>query len=330
MAKTLVTGATGFIGSAVVRELLAAGQEVRVLVRETSDTRNIDGLDVERVQGDIRDVDSMPAALKGCHRVYHTAALYATWPSEPEIFHQVNVEGTRNVLRAALEAGVKRVVYTSTASIIGKTADGSLPNEETPFNLWEMTGPYIRTKHLAEMEAFRICRKEGLPVVAVNPTMPLGPRDVRPTPNGRMILNFLERRLPGYMPGGFNLVAVEDVAKGHLLAAEKGQVGQRYILGNANMTMKEIFALLERVTGIPAPPLPLPYALVLIGAYAMEALANLITKQPPVMDVESVRLSHLTLHYDCSRAVRELGLPQTSVEEAVRRAVDWFRQNGYV
>ncbi len=329
MAKTLVTGATGFIGSAVVRALLAAGQEVRALVRRTSDTRNIDGLDVERVQGDIRDVDSVRAALKGCDRLYHTAALYATWVPDPEIFHQVNVEGTRNVLRAALETGVERVVYTSTASIIGKTADGSLPNEDTPFNLWEVTGPYIHTKHLAEMEAFRMCRKEGLPVVAVNPPFPIGPRDLRPTPTGRMILDFLKRRLPGYMPGGFNLVAVEDVAKGHLLAAEKGQVGQRYILGHANMTLQEIFALLERVTGIPAPRLPLPYPLVLIGAYAMEALAT-ITRRPPLLDVEGVRQTHLTLHYDCSRAVRELGLPQTSVEEAVRRAVDWFRQNGYV
>lgn len=329
MGKTLVTGATGFIGSAVVRELLAAGHAVRVLVRQTSDTRNIDELDVERVQGDIRDVDAVQAALKGCDRLYHAAALYATWVPDPDIFHQVNVEGTRNVLRAALEAGVERVVYTSTAGIIGKTADGSLPNEDTPFNLWEVSGPYVRTKHLAEMEAFRMYHKEGLPVVAVNPTWPIGPHDVRPTPNGRTILDFLKRRLPGYMPGGFNLVAVEDVAKGHLLAAEKGQVGQRYILGNANMTLQEIFALLERVTGIPAPRLPLPYPLVLIGAYAMETLANL-TKRPPLLDVEGVRLSHLTLHYDCSRAVRELGLAQTSVEEAVRRAVDWFRQNGYV
>ena len=329
MPKTLITGATGFIGSAVVRELLAAGQEVRALIRKTSDRRNIEGLDLERFYGDIRDEESVRAALKGCDMLFHAAALYATWLPDNKVIYEINVEGTKNVLRAALQAGVEKVVYTSTAGVIGKTADGSLPDEETPFNLWAVSGHYIRSKYLAEQEALRFCREEGLPVVIVNPTLPIGPRDLRPTPNGQMILDFLNRRLPGYVEGGFNLVAVEDVARGHFLAAEKGRVGERYILGNVNMTLKEMFALLEKITGIPAPKRKLPYRLTLAGAYLLEDLARL-TGKPPLINVDSIRTSHLTLHYDCSKAVRELGLPQSSVEEAIRRAVEWFRQNGYV
>lgn len=329
MSKTLITGATGFIGSAVVRELLDAGHEVRALIRKTSDTRNIDGLDLERVYGDIRDEESVQAALKGCDTLFHTAALYTTWLPESKTIYEINVEGTKNVLRAALEAGVEKVVYTSTAGVIGKNADGSLPNEETPFNLWDVSGHYIRSKYMAEQEALRICREEGLPAVIVNPTLPIGPRDVRPTPNGQMILDFLSRRLPGYVEGGFNLVAVEDVAKGHLLAAERGRIGERYILGYRNMTLKEMFELLEKLTGIPAPRLRLPYSLTLAGAYTLEGIARL-TGKPPLINVDSIRTSHLTLHYDCSKAVRELGMPQTSVEEAIRRAVEWFRKNGYV
>ncbi len=330
MSKILITGGTGFVGSALVRELLADGHEVRILLRETSDTRNIDGLDLERVYGDIRDKESVRAALKGCDVLYHAAALYATWVPDSRVLYEINVEGTKNVLRAALEAGVERVIYTSTGGTVGKTEDGSLPNEDTPFNLWDVSGHYIRSKYLAEVEALKICREEGLPLVVVNPTILIGPRDRRPTPSGQTVVDFLKRRIPGYLlHGGLNLVAVEDVARGHVLAAQKGRAGERYILGCANLALKDFFALLERISGVKAPSLPVPYPLALTMAYGYETVARWITKRTPLITVESIWTSHRPYYFDCSKAVRELGMPQTPIEDAIRRAIDWFRENGY-
>jgi|Deesub1362B_J571_1020462.scaffolds.fasta_scaffold03768_2 dihydroflavonol-4-reductase len=328
--KSLVTGATGFIGSAVVRELLARGQEVRVLVREQSDTSNIEGLDVEVAYGDVRDAEAVREAMRGCDVCYHLAAIYKMWLPNPKVLYDVNVGGTKNVLRAALEEGVGRVVYTSTAGFI-VSKEGRLANEKTPVDLSLVHGHYLRSKYLAELEAMKVYR-EGLPLVVVNPTLPLGPRDRRPTPSGKMVIEFLRRRIPGYLDGGLNLIAVEDVASGHFLAAEKGKVGERYILGNndGNLSLKEIFALLEKVSGVPAPRIPLPYPLALLTAYGYEAFAKFITKREPLVNVANVKASHQTLHYDCSKAVEELGLPQTPVEDAVRRAVEWYREQGYV
>lgn len=325
---TVVTGATGFIGANVVRALLHAGQTVRVLVRPTSDVRNLQGLAVEHVYGDLRDAASLRAALQGCHTLYHVAAHYSLWTPDPREMYATNVEGTAMLFQCALEMGVARVVYTSSVATIGLPNDGS-PGDET---LWlspeQAIGHYKRSKILAEQRALDLCEK-GLPVVVVNPSAPLGPWDIKPTPTGKIIVDFLRRRIPAYVDTGLNVIAVRDVAQGHLLAAQHGRIGERYILGCENMTLQAILSLVAQVSGLPPPRLRLPYSLAVAIGYCSTWVAR-VTGRPPLVPLEGVKMARRPMYFTAAKARRELGLPQSSLEEAMRQAVHWFREHDYV
>lgn len=327
--RVLVTGATGFVGGMVARELVHAGHEVRLIVRPEADRRQVCKLPVEISPGDIRDLDSLRRAVKGCAHVYHVAALYKLWVRHPREMYVSNVCGTENVLRAAQESGVEKVIYTSSVATLGLPSDGTAGNEDTPVSLADMIGDYKRSKFLAEQVALRYARA-GLPVVIVNPSTPVGVGDLKPTPTGKVIVDFLNGKMPAYVDTGLNLVDVEDVARGHLLAAEKGQIGEKYILGHENLTLQQILALLAELTGRPAPRFKIPYALALGVAYADAALARLVPGREPFVPPVGVKLSKKKMFFDPSKAVRVLGLPQTPVREALRKAVLWFQENGYV
>ena len=325
--KKLVTGATGFIGSAIMRELLKDGEEVKVLVRPTSNTRNIDGLDVEKVTGDIRDTDSMKAALKGCDTLYLTAAYFAHWAPDPKQLYEVNVGGTRATLQAAMEAGTEKIVYTSTNNAIA--ASGPTPaNEEKIFNYWESGDHYSMSKYIAENEA-RLFITRGLPVVIVNPTLVIGVNDVKPTPSGQMIIDVATRNMPGYIDGGVNIIDVEDVARGHILAAKKGRVGERYLLGGHNVTVHDYLVLIAQIAGVKPPEVRLPYHLALTLGHVFEFVSS-ITQKPPIVTASEVRIGRMTEWYDCSKAINELGLPQTPIEDTIRKALEWFKANDYI
>lgn len=324
----LVTGGTGFVGAAVVRALVAAGRPVRVLARAESDCRRLRDLPVEVVAGDLAAPDSLRPALRGCRRLFHVAALYSLWAPDRRRFYTVNVEGTRRLLQAAAEAGVERVVYTSTVGALGIPADGTLGTEETPVGLADMVGDYKRSKFLAEAVA-RDFARQGLPVVIVNPSAPVGPGDVKPTPTGQMIVDFLRGRMWAYLDTGLNLVDVDDVAAGHLLAAERGKAGERYILGGRNLGLRQIFEMLGRIAGIRPPRMKLTAGLVLPVACCAEWVADRLTGRPPRVAVDAVRMARKRMFFDPSKAVRELGLPQSPVEAALERAVAWFRAQGY-
>lgn len=325
--KKLVTGATGFIGSAIVRELINYGEEVKVLVRNTSDTRNIDKLDVERAYGDIRDGDSMKRALKDCDTLYFTAAFYAHWTPHPQLLYEVNVGGTKASLKAALEAGVEKVVYTSTNNAIA--ASGPVPtNEEAVFNYWKTGDHYSISKYVAENEA-RMFATRGLPVVIVNPTLVIGTNDIKPTPAGQMLIDVVRGKMPGYIDGGINVIDVEDVARGHILAAKKGRIGERYLFGHRNITVYEYLKLIADIAGVRPPMIKIPFHLALALGYVFE-FGALITKRPPLFTAGEIRIGRMTEWYDCSKAVNELGLPQTPIDIAIRKALTWFRENGYL
>jgi len=325
--KTLVTGATGFVGAHVVRKLLQAGERVRVLVRRGSSLKNLQGLEVELVYGDLTQAPSVADAVKGCARVYHVAADYRLWAPDPSVLYRANVQGTRHVLEASRAAGVERIVYTSTVGALGVPHNAAPGTEETPVGLADMIGHYKRSKFLAEAEAVAAA-KTGLAVVIVNPSTPIGPRDVKPTPTGQIVVDFLNGRMPAYVDTGMNLVDVEDVAQGHLLAMEKGKVGERYILGCRNVTLKQMLEILAQVSGRKAPHIQLPRGLVL-GLGALSTALSLITRRPPRVPLEAVRMAGKKMFFDSSKAVRELGLPQGSIEKALEKAVAWFRENGY-
>jgi len=282
---------------------------------------------VERVAGDLRDPVSLKTALTGCHHLYHVAAHYALWAKDPAIFYNVNVDGTKNLLKAAREVGIERIVYCSTIGAIGLPEGGGVGTEDTPVSITQMAGHYKRSKFLAEQEVLRLA-KEGLPVVIVNPSAPVGERDVKPTPTGQVIVDFMKGRMPAYIETGMNIVDVDDVAEGHLLAMQKGRIGERYILGCKNLLLREVFDILSALTGIKAPALKLPRLAVLPLAYANYWLANL-TGQPPRIPLEGVKMAKYKMHYDCSKAIRELGLPQTPPDVALNKAVRWFRSHGY-
>jgi dihydroflavonol-4-reductase len=324
---TLVTGATGFVGSHVVRHLVARGEAVRALVRPGSARELLAGLAVELAEGDLRDVASLERACDGVRRVFHVAADYRLWAADPREIYESNVGGTRNLMEAARRAGVERFVYTSTVATIAVERPGTLPDETTAASVDEMIGHYKKSKFLAEQEA-RKAAANGLPVVIVNPTTPVGPGDAKPTPTGRILVDFLRGRMPAYVDTGLNLVAVEDVAEGHLLAAERGRVGERYILGHRNMTLKEILDVLARVTGRPAPRVRLPHAVAYMAGLADELLAR-VTGRAPQIPLEGVRMARHKMFVDSSRAVRELGFAPGPVEEALERAVAWYQEHGY-
>jgi dihydroflavonol-4-reductase len=326
--KSLVTGATGFIGGAVVRVLLEAGHEVRALVRPGADTRQLDGLPVERVAGDLGDYSALQGSVAGCEWVFHVAALYSYWGYRWDDFCQTNVEGTRRVLEAARDAGVERIVYTSSIATLGIHKDGSPATEDTPSTLADRIGPYQRSKFLAE-EVAREFTRQGLPVVIVNPSTPVGVGDHKPTPTGQIIVDFLNGRMFGYVDTGLNIVDVADVATGHLLAAERGRVGERYILGGENLTLKQVLHLLAEISGRPPVRLRIPHWVAMAWAYVDVALALMNPRRAPTATPDKVRLSRRYEYFDTGRAMRELGLPQTPAREALRKAVEWYCACGY-
>ncbi|HSN04968.1 MAG TPA: hopanoid-associated sugar epimerase [Nitrospira sp.] len=322
-----MTGATGFVGAAVVRALFKAGVDVRVLARRDSDFSNLQQLKIDGAYGDLRDKDSLRKALTGCQQLYHVAAHYALWARNPAIFYDVNVTGTRNIMEAARDVGTERIVYCSTIGAIGLPPDGGLGTEETPVSLEQMAGHYKRSKYLAEQEVLKLAQA-GLPVVIVNPSAPVGEGDVKPTPTGQVIVDFMKGRMPAYIETGMNIVDVDDVAAGHLLAMEKGRTGERYILGAKNLMLREVFEILSRLTGLKAPSIKLPRGLVLPLAYLNLAFSY-VTGIPPRIPLEGVKMAKYKMHYDCSKAIRELGIPQTPPEVALEKAVRWFRDHGY-
>jgi dihydroflavonol-4-reductase len=325
--KTFITGATGFIGASIARELLKDGREVRALVREGSDTSNLAGLDLEFWKGDLRDKDSLMRGLKGCDVLYHAAADYRLWTRTPEDMYRINVAGTAAILEAALKNGLSRVVYTSSVGTLGNPGNGVAGSETTPVSLADMVGHYKKSKFLAEREADKFIAR-GLPVVIVNPSTPVGPLDIKPTPTGRIIVDFLNRKMPAYLDTGLNIIAVEDCARGHILAERNGVAGSKYILGSTNLTLCAIFEILEEITGLSAPRIKLPYTPILLAAYVNEGLSR-ITGREPLIPLAGVQMAAKFMYFDSSRAVRDLGLPQTPVKDALRRAVEWFRENGY-
>lgn len=326
---TFVTGGTGFIGGAVVRSLLAGGHQVRALVRPGSNTRQLDGLPVEIITGDLGDENALRKGMAGCQWVFHLAALYAFWGYSWENFLEVNVEGTRRLLRLAWEAGVQRIIYTSSIAALGFTPDGSPADEDTPVAYSDMVGMYKRSKYLAEQVALELAR-QGAPVVIVNPAAPVGLGDHKPTRTGQMILDFLNGRMPAYVDTGLTIVDVEDVAAGHLLAAEKGRLGERYILGGENLTLKQVLDLLAEVSGKPQVKLRIPRFIAMGWAYLDVGLSRLMPGRIPTATPDAVRVSRHREYYSSAKAVRELGFPKTPARDALRKAVDWYKANGYV
>ncbi len=328
--KVLVTGASGFVGSHVAQALVERGDTVRALVRDPARAGNLAALDCEQIKGDLRDPDSLRAALARCEALFHVAADYRLWSRDPQELYLSNVEGTRNILRAALDAGIRRIVYTSTVGALGNPGDETPGTEETPVGLADMVGHYKRSKFLAEQEVLRFQQECGLPVVIVNPSTPVGDRDVKPTPTGQIVVDFLNRRLPAFIDTGLNLIDVRDVARGHLLALEKGVPGRKYILGNRNITLRGILDLLSCITGMPALRRQMPYGVAYGAARVDTWLFGTVLRRTPHIPLEGVLMARKKMYFDSARAVRELGLPQSPVEDALSRAVDWFRANGYV
>jgi dihydroflavonol-4-reductase len=329
-----VTGASGFVGANLVHELAARGHQVRALLRPNADLRGLRGAGHEAVAGDLTDsVESLTRAMRGCDWCFHVAASYALWLPDYAPMFQANVEGTRNVLQAAHRAGCSRIVYTSTVGCIGlprPAADGAIvpTNESTPVAEAQMSNPYKLSKWRAEVVA-RELAAAGLPIVIVNPSAPIGPRDVKPTPTGQVIVDFLRRKMPAYLDTGLNWVHVRDVAVGHLLAAERGRIGERYILGNSagNWTMKQALDELQSITGIPAPRFRVPHPVALAAAHVDEWVAQW-TGKPPKAPLAGVRMAAYKMWFDPTKAIRELGLPQTPPRQALADAVEWFRSQG--
>lgn len=328
MKKVFITGATGFIGASLARELLEQGCEVKALVRPGSIKANLAGLPIELHEGDLLDQDSLEQGLAGCDTLFHAAADYRLWTRNPKSMYDVNVGGTRSVLEAALKRNLSRVIYTSSVGTLGNPGDGTPGTEDTPVSFDEMVGHYKKSKFLAEREAETFLER-GLPLVIVNPSTPVGRLDIKPTPTGRIIVDFLNRRMPAYLDTGLNLIDVEDCAKGHVLAARHGRIGEKYILGNQNLTLRDIFSLLEEISGLPAPRVKLPYTPILLAAYANEALSR-VTGREPLIPLAGVRMAGKLMYFDSSKAIRELGLPQQPVKNALKKAVEWFRAEGYV
>ncbi len=323
----LVTGANGFMGSNLVRELIKEGENVRITVRKGSETKNIDDLNVEKIYCDIRDKNSIRKALKGCDTLYHVAAFFAHWAPDKKLFYDINVDGTKNILEEALSQGLEKVVYTSTSNTIGSHGAGNYVNEEAEFNGWDAGDHYAISKYLAEVEAKKICQR-GLPLVIVNPTLVIGIRDYKPTPSGALIVDIANGNMPGYIEGAINVIDVEDVARGQIQAAKKGRIGERYLFGNQNMFVGEFFNLIAEVAGVKPPKRKIPYRIALFLGYLFQTGAR-ITKKPPLISATQVRLGKMGEHFDCSKAIKELGLKQTPIKKTIEKAVDWFRENGY-
>ncbi|MBI4851734.1 MAG: NAD-dependent epimerase/dehydratase family protein [Acidobacteria bacterium] len=327
--QVFVTGGTGFVGGNLIRELTSAGIKVRALVRKGSDERNLVGLEIDKVQGDLNDEKLLTNAISGCEWVFHVAAHYSLCLKDSPLIYQANVEGTKNIFTASRLAGVKRIIHTSSVAAIGLESDGKIADESTTTTVDQLISDYKKSKFLAEQLAFQAA-KDGLPVVIVNPSTPIGPFDVKPTPTGDIVLKFLRRQMPVYVHTGLNLIDVRDVAKGHILAAKKGKIGERYILGNKNVTLKEILDILEKLTGLPAPKNSIPHWIPLAVSYIDELIVSKILRRNPTVTINGAKMAMHPMYYSSDKAVRELGLPQSPIEKALKDAADWFRANGYV
>jgi dihydroflavonol-4-reductase len=324
-----VTGATGFVGSHVARVLAEQGADLRLLVRPSSDLRNIEGLPGDRVTGDLRDAASIEKAMSGCEVVFHVAADYRLWVPDSEQMYRSNVEGTRAILDAARKNRVRRVVYTSSVATMGFTSDGRSADESSPVSLHKMIGHYKRSKFMAEEVAIAAGRN-GLDVVIVNPSTPVGERDIKPTPTGRIILDFLKRKFPAYVDTGLNLVDVTECARGHLAALKKGRSGERYILGGENLTLKQILDKLAAITGLPSPTIKVPYFVALATGVIDETFTGRIRGREPRATIDAVRMGRKKMFVSSARAARELGWNPSPVDDALQRAVSWFKSNAYV
>jgi dihydroflavonol-4-reductase len=324
---TLLTGATGFVGSAVARVLVARGHRLRLLVRPTSDRRNLADVDAELALGDLTDPASLTRAAAGCRYVFNVAADYRFWVPDPDAMLRANVEGTLAVMRAAQAAGVERIVHCSSVAALGWTEDGTPADETTQTNEADFIGTYKRSKFLAERAVMDLVRQEGLPAVVVNPSAPVGPRDIKPTPTGKMIRDAAAGRVPAYIDTGLNMVHVDDVAEGHALALERGRIGERYVLGGENLLLKDILALVAEVVGRRPPRIEVPEALVWPAAWFMEGLARL-TGIPPMMTRDHIKMARHKMFYSSAKAIRELGYSPRPLRAAIEDAVAWFRANG--
>jgi dihydroflavonol-4-reductase len=327
--KAFVTGATGFLGSHVARALADQGADLRLLVRPASNLRNLEGLKAETATGDLRDAASLEKAMSGCDTVFHVAADYRLWVRDPEEMYRSNVDGTRALLEAARKNGVRRIVYTSSVATMGFTSNGHPADEDSPVSLADMIGHYKRSKFMAEQIALEAGRS-GMHVVTVNPTTPIGEQDVKPTPTGRIVVDFLKRKFPAYVETGLNLVDATVCARGHVAALEEGKSGERYILGGENLTLKQILDRLGKITGLPSPTVKLPYFFAYMTGVVDEAITGRLLKREPRATIDTVRMGKKKMFASSDKAERELGWKIVPVEDALRRAVEWFRSNGYV
>jgi len=332
--KAFVTGATGFLGSHIARALADQGASLRLLVRPTSDLRNIAGIGGDQVYGDLRDSDSIEKALSGCEVVFHVAADYRLWVRVPDEMYRSNVEGTRSLLEAARKQKIRRVVYTSSVATMGfgtghSSGNGAAADETSPVSLADMIGHYKRSKFLAEQVAVDAA-KSGIDVVIVNPTTPIGERDIKPTPTGRIVVDFLKRKFPAYVETGLNLVDATECARGHVQALEKGRAGERYILGGENLTLKQILDRLAAITNLPSPTVKLPYVFALAAGVVDEMVTGRILGREPRATIDAVRMGRKMMFVSSAKAERELGWRVVPVDGALRRSVEWFRANGYV
>jgi dihydroflavonol-4-reductase len=326
--KVFVTGATGFIGSHVAQELSRRGADLRILIRSSSKLANLKGIPGETVTGDLLQVDALRTAVSGCDAVMHIAADYRLWVTDPEKMHATNVIGTRELLRLAREQGVPRVVYTSSVATMGFFSDGTLADEATPVSLKNMIGHYKRSKYLAEQEAVAAARA-GQQVIILNPTTPIGAADIKPTPTGRIIVDFLKRKFPAYMNTGLNLVDVDEVARTHTNALEAGQPGERYILGGENLTLKQLLDKMSAITGLPSPTMRVPHSVAMMYALWDQTFTGKLLGREPRATVEAVRMGKKMMFVSSAKAERELGFHVVPVYAALRAAIDWFRANGY-
>jgi len=331
IVTTLVTGATGFVGSAVCRRLLEIGHQVRVLVRESSSRLNLEGLAVDIVVGDLRDPRSLSVAVRDCEALFHVAADYRLWALRSADLYESNVDGSIALLRAAADAGVQRIVYTSSVATLGHTSDDTPANEDTPVNESMIIGHYKRSKFIAEREVRMLAKREHLPLVTVNPSTPIGPRDVKPTPTGRVILNAAAGKIPAYVDTGLNIVHVDDVADGHVLAFERGEIGARYILGGEDWTLRQILASVAEQSGRRPPSIRLPHQLVMPLAHVSQTWARLIrAKREPMLCVDGVRMSRRKMFFSSAKAIEKLGYQPRPSREALKDALTWFREYDYL
>lgn len=326
--KVFLTGATGFVGSHVAHELAAQGATLRLLVRKTSRLENLEGIAAEIVVGDLREPESYRAALSGCEALLHVAADYRLWVREPDAMYASNVEGTRDILRMAREQGVARAVYTSSVATMGFKGDGTIVDERSPVSVAEMIGHYKRSKFLAEQEAVKAAQG-GQDVVILNPSTPVGANDVRPTPTGGIIVDFLNRKFPAYMDTGLNLVDVSEVAKAHVAALTVGRAGERYILGGENLTLKQILDRMSAITGLPSPTMKVPHAVALAFAFFDENFTGRLRGKEPRATVEAVQMGRKLMYVSSAKAERDLGFKLVPVYRALRSAIEWFRAHGY-